>query len=158
MSKINRRTLLGAAAVTVAAPIGAHGLTGAALAASHVEPADPIYAALATQREKWLAHGAAIDVTTLAEKTYGFGSPEAKAAHALQADPCHADSDGRCGILSVVPTTAAGMLAYLDFVESPEGFGDTYMSDEEVTSLMKTVRRFVATQGYRAPSEAGGAV
>jgi hypothetical protein len=145
---MNRRALFGAAAsVAVAVPAGAVGLADAVSARAPSAEPDPIYAALAEQRKRWEYHGECIGVTDEADMTYGFNSSQSKAAEAIQIVAGDADFEGRFSVLSVVPTTLAGMFAYLSYVESREGFGEMDIDADTTASLVATVRRFLISTG-----------
>lgn len=56
------------------------------------------------------------------------------------------EGDALRRFLATVPTTSTGLLAYLDHLGSPMGFGEDGPSDGEVPAIFKTIRAFAGTR------------
>jgi hypothetical protein len=115
VDQARRRLLTIAAGGAVAAAIPA-----AALAAG---PADPIFAMIAEKRAADIAHEAACDAYSDAEKRYGVGSVEADDAWERGGPACHAAMDAGWPLATTAPTTLAGVVAVLRFANEFENAG-----------------------------------
>jgi hypothetical protein len=79
------------------------------------EESDPIFAAIEQYRVAYDAHGAALNAE------YAATSEASRArADRLSAQACDAAADAACNMCRTVPTTAAGVVALLDYVEEAE--------------------------------------
>ena len=104
--------------------LGGGGLAAlAAPAFAHSAP-DPVFAAIAEHARLWQSVEAACRLEKGVEEA---SDQEGKALHRL---------------LATVPTTPAGLLAYLDHLASPMGFGEEGPSDQEFPAILATVRAF----------------
>jgi hypothetical protein len=90
--------------------------------ASAAEP-DPIFTLIEAKRVADVAHEAACHALNEAERRYGFSSDEADAAWDAQGPACHAAFDAAHSLVSTPPTTLAGLLAVLRFVNGMQDRG-----------------------------------
>ncbi|MFG1340570.1 hypothetical protein [Xanthobacter autotrophicus] len=129
---IGRRALVGGALAALAAP---------ALAQSAPAP-DPIFAAIAEHAQLWRAVEVACRAESVIMKAQGAYTP----AHETATNEVEAASlrEGKALLrfLATVPATPAGLLAYLDHLGSPMGFGEEGPSEQEFPAILRTVRAF----------------
>jgi len=105
--------LAGLAAMTAVVPV---------VAAAASREVDPIFALIEAKRVADVAHEASCHALNEAERRYGFSSDEA-AAWDAQGHACHAAFDAAHSLVSTPPTTLAGVLAVLRFVNGMEDRG-----------------------------------
>lgn len=141
MPASSRRAFLkvGAALGTVAAlavPV-------AVLPKAEAAVSDPIFALIAEQRRIYEEFG---EVLTGLSEAFDAGrclGPEAKAEEAEWL----AKWEQACfATLSTVPATAAGLLALIDVVDEPHGYGGCVLTQEQADRLCATVRAFAARE------------
>ncbi|QFR34715.1 hypothetical protein [Ancylobacter sp. TS-1] len=138
MPNVNHRTLPGAAAsVAVVAPIG---LSAAA------DP-DPVFAAIEAHHRLWQAHDDACTRHGEVERQHGAGSTAATRAREKAARACDEDIVARDAVIATAPASRAGMLAYLDFIASPQGFQADAMGGEHIAAILRCVRAFAERCG-----------
>lgn len=117
-------------------------LATTALGAATAHSADPVYVAMDAIRNNLLA----LDDNE--------GRLEAVYAKSGESLPVEALREERAAIIAVwqasaiaflktVPTTQAGMAAYLDFIDSPAGWQGGFMEAWEVDAMRSTFRAYV---------------
>ncbi len=85
---------------------------------------DPVFALIEAKQAADVAHLNSCNVLNEAERRYGVGSDEAEAAFIDGGPACHAAYEAACLLASTPPTTLAGILAVLRFVNEIEDRGD----------------------------------
>ncbi|MFG1201727.1 hypothetical protein V5F29_04965 [Xanthobacter aminoxidans] len=128
---IGRRALVGGGLVALAAP-----------ALAHSAP-EPMFAAIAEHTRLWEALEAACRAEGRAMNT--FGSRSAEHAAAMRGVEAAMAPEGAAlhRLLATVPATPAGLLAWLDHLGSPMGFGEDGPTEEEFPAILATMRAFV---------------
>ncbi|MDI4655534.1 hypothetical protein [Xanthobacter autotrophicus] len=130
-----RRALLKGAAITGAALLTMPG------AGSTLEP-DPVFAAIAAHQEVIAGLKVALDRFTIHELAGGkYDAPEIEAAVGAAHDR---DFAGLWGVIDTVPTTAAGVAAYIDHLTGKDCFGGVMIEEAEFQGIMTTLRAFAA--------------
>jgi len=105
----------------------AAGLIGIPFGISVSAEPDPVFAAIAAHSQLWRA---------VEQVCYQDGlSDQVKKASLREGEALHR-------FLATVPTTRTGLLAYIDHLGSPMGFGEDGPSDEEMPAILKTIRAF----------------
>ena len=134
-----RRLLAGLAVLPAALPV--------VVAAS----ADPIFALIEAKRAADVAHLEAINAVCEAERRYGVGSVEEEAAYEAGDRPCRAACDAAWALVSTPPTTLAGVLAVLKFVNGFEDRGDwpeeVGLEEQLVTTLATAIDDIIRQGG-----------
>jgi hypothetical protein len=105
-------------------------LAGLAAAPALAAPAfalggpDPIFAAIERHKALYAAFCRALTGMGECEKRSGFAdSPELDEWHRRESEACDAEMAAHDEMLATVPTTLAGLLALLRYVEQESGFG-----------------------------------
>lgn len=133
MTNVNRRSFLGAAAtVAIVAPTGLP-------TASEV---DPVFAAIERHKPLHAAHRAAADLSDEMATRYGFESPEEAGAYASQCTACDAEVEALREVVETVPTTMAGLAAYVEHIGGDLGFHRIGAHGEDFVALIATLRTF----------------
>jgi len=103
---------------------------------------DPMFAAIAEHTRLWEALEAACRQEGRAMTM--FGSRSAEHAAAMRGVEAAMAPEGAAlnRLLETVPATPAGLLAWLDHLGSPMGFGEDGPSDQEFPAILATVRAF----------------
>ncbi|WP_316198740.1 hypothetical protein [Bradyrhizobium sp. SZCCHNS2002] len=116
-SAFTRRGLM-----NIVAPIAlASAMTTTALAALAAD--DPVFELIAAKRAADAIYAAACDVLSDAERRYGVNSDEADAAFEAGGPACHSAYEAGWPLATTPPTTFAGILAVLRFVNEIEDAG-----------------------------------
>jgi hypothetical protein len=124
--KLSRRAL-----VRSALPLLATLPTGS-IAGAAPDQSDPIFAAIEERRATITAHNAALKDSAAEERVNGAGLVQAKWRERVASN---ADAKAIRTLFSTVPTTLAGVLALVRYVEECDAAGDdiwmVYMTDED---------------------------
>ncbi len=110
-----------------------------------VRRVDPIFAAIEHNLTLWDAHCRSCATSDEAAAAFGFGSKEARDAEAIQKIVCQAHIEDLDNLLAVVPTTLAGVAAYLDFLNHVAAFKDVGMEPWHVDTVLSTLKSAVAS-------------
>ncbi len=110
---------------------------------------DPIFATLQREMAAEDALVRSEDTEEAVAKEPGKAHPNAR-SKALRAARLQQNANpARSGLLATVPTTPAGMHAYLNWIEGPRGMAKLSPSSEEVAALCATIRRALTGQRVR---------
>jgi len=139
----SRRALLKAAGA--AGTVAALAVPIAVLPKAEAAPADPVFAAIANVDRNYLALE---NVDRRVQACRQNAKPVCDDLLAEQEAIFDALQASITTVLRTVPTTRAGMLTYLNFVQSPLGWR-VEMEEEEVRLFVATVRAFVTKEAHR---------
>lgn len=128
---IGRRALVSGGFAALAAP-----------ALAHSTP-DPILAAIAEHTRLWGAYDAAYRREQSAMTGFGRTSAEYQEARKDVTATCQREGAALKQLLATVPATPTGLLAWLDHLRSPMGFGEMAPTEEEFPAILATMRAFV---------------
>jgi hypothetical protein len=134
----SRRAVLAGipAGLALASPIALVAAPAAALAS---EP-DPIFAAIELHRADTIAFGHFLDLKGKFEEDHEFGhSPENDELERREGEGCGANCRLCEDMILTVPTTLAGILALLRYVEAEHARGNEILSDREFEQLVTTL-------------------
>lgn len=107
--------------------------------------ADPIFQMITAAKGAHQAHGAAIDAAREEAEVAGEASPEAATSRRRVDTMREFDEDRRWQVIRTAPATPAGMLAYVDFFQSGEGFGDDAPGEAHMDAVLGAVRSLAAS-------------
>lgn len=108
---------------------------------------DPVFAAIAEHEHLRSLHASAFDAAAEAERAHGPDSPQTMAAERLRDALSDREMEGLEQVMRTVPTTSAGMLAWLDHLAGPAGFEGMVPREEDMEAIFGTMRAFVAKTG-----------
>jgi hypothetical protein len=141
MRNITRRS-------TVNALVGAAGLSAIPVAATAMAP-DPIFAAIERHKASYVAFGHLLNLKDKFEDEHGrsHASPEYEEWQRREDEACDAESSATAEMVATVPTTIAGVVALLRYVDEEHARRNELLYDETFEDLISTTAVPLASIG-----------
>jgi hypothetical protein len=132
MSNHSRRAVLAGIAAAPALVAPALALTGAG--------PDPIFAAIKRHKASYAAFGHFLELKDKFEDEHGreHASPEHEEWQRREDEACDAESSATTEMVATVPTTIAGVVALLRYVDEAHAGGNKLLYDETFEDLIST--------------------